>query len=142
MAAKRILVGTDFSDQAKHAVVAVAEYARDHGSHVTLAYVIDPRAFVPPQAVVVPEANLHDKEGRKAELDALRDELLSDVDADTVVLTDHAAARAICDFAKENDFDLIAIGSQGHGRVEQWLIGSVAERVVRNAHCNVFIFRE
>lgn len=141
MAAKHILVGTDFSDQSKRAVESVREYAKTFGTRVTLAYVMDPRAFVPPQAVLMPEATGPHGEGRKADLDRLAAELLPEIEADTVVLVDHAAARAICEYAKENEIDAIAIGSYGHTGVEHWLIGSVAERIVRHAPCSVFVFR-
>jgi nucleotide-binding universal stress UspA family protein len=141
MAAKHILIGVDFSEQSRRAIEAVAEDARANRSKVTLIYVTDPRAFVPPQAVLLPERGAPTKETHKAELDVLRDEMLAGLDAHTIVLEDHAPARAICDYAKDNDVDLIAIGSHGYGRVERWLIGSVAERIVRHAHCNVFVFR-
>jgi nucleotide-binding universal stress UspA family protein len=39
--------------------------------------------------------------------------------------------------AKDDHFDLIVIGRQGHGMVEHLLYGSVAERVVRLADCPV-----
>ncbi len=141
MAAKHILVGVDFSEHSRRTIEAVCEYAKANQSKITLIYVTDPRAFVPPQAVLLPERAAPTEETHKAELDELRDELLAGLDAHTVVLEDHAPARAICNYAKDNDVDLIAIGSHGHGRVELWLIGSVAERVVRHARCNVFVFR-
>jgi len=142
MAAKHILVGADFSEQSKRAIAAVAEYARANGSKVTLIYVTDPREFVPPQAVLVPGGTGLTEETYKAELAGLRDEVLSGLEADIVVIMDHASARAICDYANDHDVDLIAVGSHGHGRAERWLIGSVAERVVRHAHCNVLVVRQ
>ncbi|MGB5811161.1 MAG: universal stress protein [Polyangiales bacterium] len=141
MAAKHILVGTDLSESSKHAVESTAEYARAHGSRVSVVHVIDSRAFLPPQAVLRPETEAERLDGAKVALDGLRASLLFGLDSEAVVLMDHSAARAICDFAKENDVDAIAVGSQGYGRVEKWLIGSVAERIVRHAHCTVFVFR-
>ncbi|MDH3202531.1 MAG: universal stress protein [Myxococcales bacterium] len=142
MAAKHILVGVDFSEQSRRTVEAVCEYAKANQSKITLIYVTDPRAFVPPQAVLLPEPTAPTEETHKAELDELRDELLAGLDARTIVVKDHAPARAICNYAKDNDVDLIAIGSHGYGRVELWLIGSVAERVVRHAHCSVVVVRQ
>jgi len=34
------------------------------------------------------------------------------------------------------------LGSHGRGRVERWLIGSVAERVVRHSGISVYIVRD
>ncbi len=142
MAAKHILVGVDFSEQSRRTIEEVGEYAKANRSQVTLIYVNDPQAFVPPQAVLLPEGWKPDEEAYKADLAKLRDELLPGVDGESVVIADHAPARAICEYAKKNDVDLIAVGSHGHGAVERWLIGSVAERVVRHAHCNVFVVRQ
>jgi nucleotide-binding universal stress UspA family protein len=36
---------------------------------------------------------------------------------------------------------LIMVGSHGRGGMERWLIGSVAERVVRHARSNVYVVR-
>ena len=139
MAARHILVCTDFSDPSKAAVAVAAEEAASHGSKVTLLHVIDANAFVPPQSVLRPQARGDDDASALTDLDALRDELLQG--ADTIVLRDRAPAKAICDFANENGVDLIVVGSRGQGPVERWLIGSIAERVVRHAQCSVHVVR-
>ncbi len=141
MAAKHILVAVDFSERSQRTIEEVGEYATANRSRVTLIYVIDPQAFVPPQAVLLPDEWRPTEESYKADLDKLCEKLLAGVDTQTVVITDHAPARAICDYAKDHEVDLIAIGSVGHGRIDRWLIGSVTERVVRHAHCNVFVVR-
>ncbi|MEM8607883.1 MAG: universal stress protein [Myxococcota bacterium] len=139
MAARHILVCTDFSDPSKAAIAVAAEEANAHGSKTTLLHVIDANAFVPPQSVLRPQEHSEDESSAKAKLDALRDELLQG--ADTVVLVDRAPAKAICDFANENGVELIVCGSRGQGPVERWLIGSVAERIVRHAECSVYVVR-
>lgn len=140
MAAKHILACIDFSPQSTRALREVGEYARANGSKVTLIHVSDPQAFVPPQAVLQP-ASPSDEDASKEELAKLRDQHLSDVDVDLAVVQDHAAARAICDYADEHGIDLIVVGSHGRGGMERWLIGSVAERVVRHAAVNVYVVR-
>lgn len=141
MAATHILVGTDLSDSSERAIEATGEYARAHGSKVSLVHVVDPRPFVPPQAVLQGGFESESAKEIEAELDRLRETLLSGLDSTSVLLVDHSPARAICDYAKDHGIDAIAVGSHGHGRIEAWLIGSVAERVVRHAHCTVFVFR-
>ena len=42
-------------------------------------------------------------------------------------------AHAINEYAKANDVDLIVVGTHGRGAVSRFLMGSVAERVVRSA---------
>lgn len=140
MAAKHILACIDFSEQSTAALGEVGEYARANGSKVTLLHVADPRAFIPPQAVLEPPSAT-DRTANETQLAALRDAHLGGIKVELQVVEDHAPARAICDYASAHGVDLIVIGSQGHGGIERWLIGSVAERVVRHATVNVYVVR-
>jgi nucleotide-binding universal stress UspA family protein len=49
------------------------------------------------------------------------------------------AARAILDFAAQDNSDLIVIGRQGRGAITQWLLGNVTGKVVRRAGCPVLV---
>lgn len=140
MAAKHILACVDFSEHSTRALAEVGQYARDNGSKVTLIHIADPQAFIPPQAVLEPESTSDEQAHREA-LESLRDAHLKDVDVGIAVVQDHAPARAICDYAADHDVDLIVVGSHGRGGMERWLIGSVAERVVRHATVNVYVVR-
>jgi nucleotide-binding universal stress UspA family protein len=51
-------------------------------------------------------------------------------------------AHGIADFAAEKKADLIVIPSHGRTGLTRLLIGSVAERVVRLAHCPVLVLRK
>jgi nucleotide-binding universal stress UspA family protein len=50
-------------------------------------------------------------------------------------------ATTIIDVAQEDSTDLIAMSSHGYSGVTRWVLGSVAERVLRAAPCPVFIVR-
>lgn len=47
------------------------------------------------------------------------------------------AAEAILAFAAERSADVIVVGTHGYGPVKRFLLGSVAERVLRGATCPV-----
>ena len=47
----------------------------------------------------------------------------------------------IVKFAEENDYDHIIVGSHGRSGITRILLGSVAEEVIRKAHCPVTVFR-
>ncbi|CUU09848.1 Universal stress protein family protein, partial [Candidatus Kryptobacter tengchongensis] len=47
----------------------------------------------------------------------------------------------IIEFSKNENIDLIVIGSHGHTGVEHLLFGSTAEKVIRKATCPVLIIR-
>lgn len=51
-------------------------------------------------------------------------------------------AHGIANFAQERGADLIVIPSHGRTGITRLLIGSVAERVVRLAHCPVLVLRK
>jgi len=50
-------------------------------------------------------------------------------------------AGALVDFAKEEQIDLIVLGTHGRSGLSRLLMGSVAEAVVRRAQCPVLIFK-
>lgn len=49
-------------------------------------------------------------------------------------------AEEIVRFALQNGADLIVMGTHGYGPVRRFLLGSVADRVVREASCPVLLF--
>ncbi len=51
------------------------------------------------------------------------------------------AAQSIVSYAKENGVDLIIIASHGYSGVKQWVFGSVALRVLHDAHVPVLLIR-
>ena len=55
----------------------------------------------------------------------------------TRVETSLNIAEAITRYATDNAIDLIVTGTHGRGAVKHFLMGSVAERVVRTAPCPV-----
>jgi len=44
-------------------------------------------------------------------------------------------------YARDEKMDLIVMGTHGRGAIAHMLLGSVAERVVRKAHCPVLTVR-
>ncbi|MDP1560504.1 MAG: universal stress protein [Pirellulaceae bacterium] len=49
---------------------------------------------------------------------------------------------SVTDYAKDHGAELIVISSHGHTGLSRLLLGSVAERVVRLAHCPVLVLRK
>ena len=64
----------------------------------------------------------------------------SGVDADVVVLAGNPATE-ILEYAKNVEADTIVIASHDPGLAD-YLIGSVAAKVVRHAHCSVLVVRQ
>jgi nucleotide-binding universal stress UspA family protein len=142
IALKRILVATDFGEAAEVALNYGREFARLSGADLDVVHVADSVAargagadgFVPNYGELQREVEA----AARRQLDAL----LTDEDRTTlkvrpVLLTSSATARRIVEYAKESSADLILIGTHGRSTMEQLLMGTVAERVVRLAPCPV-----
>ncbi|MFT4585099.1 MAG: nucleotide-binding universal stress UspA family protein [Gammaproteobacteria bacterium] len=57
---------------------------------------------------------------------------------DTVQMWGHTA-EAICNYATENGFDLIVIGSRGRSAFSRLLLGSISSQVSQHSSCPVTI---
>jgi nucleotide-binding universal stress UspA family protein len=51
------------------------------------------------------------------------------------------AADTLADYADKNDIDLILISSHGRSGVSRWVLGSVAERLLRSSSVPVLVVR-
>jgi nucleotide-binding universal stress UspA family protein len=58
-----------------------------------------------------------------------------------VVVVSGGPAERICAFASEIDADLIVMGTHNRVGLERWVLGSVAQRVMRYAPCGIWLIR-
>ncbi len=59
----------------------------------------------------------------------------------THTLLEGDPASEIVQYAAESKVDVIVMGTHGRSGVERLLMGSVAERVLRDAHCSVLVVK-
>ena len=64
----------------------------------------------------------------------------ANIEVESVIL-EGSPADEIVDFAEKNDIDLIVMGTQGKSAIQRFLIGSVAENVVRHSKRSVLVVR-
>ena len=132
-----ILVPTDFSYAADRALQYAMQLARRQHARLALLHVVAPAA--------IPSAFLTSVRTDLPQLAELSGEHLARLARRMRLRPQHAvvrtgpAAEEILRFADEIGTDLIVIGSRGHGKLEQLLIGTTAERVVREARCPVLV---
>ncbi len=140
----RILCPTDFSDASCHAIATARELAVHFHSEIRLAYVVPVVPMVAPNpnfVLSVPEYEraLHAEAQEK--LDAMSREL-NEAGIPTSTVVGHGdAGSEIVRMAQSDGVDLIVMATQGQGRLEHFLFGSVAERVVRLAERPVLTIR-
>lgn len=56
-------------------------------------------------------------------------------------ITTGSSTTAMVDFVKKNSMDMLIIGDTGHSSIWGALLGTNAEKIVRNARCSVLIVR-
>lgn len=138
---RRILVPVDFSPSSLHALDYATDRAREWGASIILVHVLEPilaeRRFVAPRLRTL-----------KAEARFVKQRLLflarKRVGTDTLVkpwLLNGEPSALILQAAAKTKSDLIIMGSVGRKGMRRLLLGSVAERVIRDADCPVTIVR-
>ncbi|MFA9418444.1 universal stress protein [Natrinema sp. HArc-T2] len=141
--ASRILVAFDESPQATAALHHALSTYTDAEIHVL--HVSDPREWVSADGMdgfyseTVYNQSQESAERLLEEATEVAEEYDTDLKTDTTVGT---AASAIVRYAEEHDIDHIVLGSHGRRGLSRFLLGSVAERVVRRSPGSVTIIRE
>jgi nucleotide-binding universal stress UspA family protein len=134
-----VIVPVDFSPESLAAIdVGLALVGRPAGLHVVHVVVdITPLEAGEVWGVVDPQTRL-------AQMRKVLDERLAEAKYGGIqkAVVPGEPAHGITNYAQENNADLIVIPSHGRTGLTRLLIGSVAERVVRLAHCPVLVLRK
>jgi nucleotide-binding universal stress UspA family protein len=144
---EHILIPTDGSETAEHAVDEALEVASKFDARVSALYVVDTDAV---GLSLGTEQVDRIRQGRFDEMDDL-EEAASDATAYVAVrarergldVEEHARAgrppSTIADFAEDEDVDLIVMGSHGRSGLSRVVLGSVTEHVLRETHRSVIV---
>ena len=138
-----ILVAVDFSETAGDTLDAALELARDREGQVHLLHVV-PDLFTSMEFAEAPtldwQAMQRDSiEKARTQLVALATERPLDPQRVTIAIEVGPPASEIVRYANEHGVHLIVLGSHGHGVVRRFILGSVADRVLRQASCPVML---
>ena len=132
---KNILYVTDFSPAAEFAFETAKVFARKYNARLIAAHVVEPTEyrFVPQLGNVETTVGL--EEYARKNLCRLEEKILG---IPHVLAIEHGEVwPAISELARKNDADLLVMGTHGRTGLRRLLMGSVAERVFRRAHCPV-----
>jgi len=127
-----ILVPHDFSEASAAAVQCAGVWAKALGAKITLLHVVEPVVYPEFYSVDVLPDDLMGRLATRSEeaLQAAADELLAGIET-AIKVEVGKAADTIARLAVPDHFDLLAMGTRGLSAVEQLLLGSVAESVMR-----------
>ncbi|QDU64719.1 Putative universal stress protein [Planctomycetes bacterium Pan216] len=142
---KRICCPIDFSDAATHSLRYGLTLAQQFGAQLHLLHVVQdimPTVAEPGMAILPSDELIRNLEaGAKEGLEkAIPEDWEHSVDLLHVV-RQGLPFHEICRYAKQEEVDLIILGTHGRSGLAHFLMGSVAERVVRAAPCPVLTVR-
>jgi nucleotide-binding universal stress UspA family protein len=146
MDVRSILVPTDFSDCARHAVPVAASLARLLGARVLCLHVVEP--VVQPigwtpvaEPMSATELNERLEETAARDLPAFsKSEEFAGLEVEDLLAHGEPAAE-IVRVAEERGAGLIVVSSHGRTGLGRILFGSTAESVVRHARCPVLVVK-
>jgi nucleotide-binding universal stress UspA family protein len=144
VAIKNILVATDFSEPSGVALAYGRDLARSYNARLHVLHVVEDvlLRYTPEVGLIGDNLQKDLDAAARRDLDALINEVdRSTLNALAVIEKGINPAESIAAYAKANAIDLIVTGTHGRGIVKHFLMGSVAERVVRIAPCPVLTVR-
>lgn len=141
---KRILVPTDFSAHAENALKVAAQIAKKSNSEILILHMLE----IPTQmndaitgATSIPEVMLFIKKANETLQKLKQKDYLKGIQVTEQVKFERAF-DGILSFSKENKTDLIVMGSHGVSGIEEVLIGSNTEKVVRLSEVPVLVIKK
>lgn len=137
---RHILVPIDFSDHSREALRAAGQlFLAGIGGRITLLAVVEP----PTTGLRIQTEDIHKQMMVEADRNLkewVREELPEVESVNTGVVAGEPRDE-ICEEAAKRNVDLIVISTHGRTGLKRYLMGSVAEHVVRQAPCSVLIVR-
>jgi nucleotide-binding universal stress UspA family protein len=137
---RNILVAVDGSPDAEAAIEHAAALARDQRARLTLVTAVPQ---LPATALLASGAAPPRSEVMRHYGELLRkaaENLPEDISV-TTLLVEGPPARALIERARSGAFDLIVMGSHGHGRLHQSLLGCVSQKVLHASPIPVLLIR-
>jgi nucleotide-binding universal stress UspA family protein len=124
---RRILYPTDFSSYSNQAYFHAVALAENHGAQLTILYV-------------------YNENGGEADRKFWQEQLEQIHPVDPTIVVHHVflqgdPATEIVRYARDSAEDLIVMGTHGRTGLERLLMGSVAEKVMRDAPCSVLVVK-
>jgi nucleotide-binding universal stress UspA family protein len=139
----KILVATDGSDYSRHALEIGVKYARHFGCPIELLHVVlQPMSYMGSDFAghLYPYSSAQIKElGNFVMEKTTRDIDLEGVKLKKTIVAGHPASIII--EASKNGFDLVIMGTRGHGPLSGAVAGSVTQRVLADVLCPILVVK-
>jgi nucleotide-binding universal stress UspA family protein len=138
-----IVAAVDFSEPSEGAFAQAIAWAREFGAQLRVLHCYEiPRPGLGEYQVPIPDTLWERVQRGAAErVDALVDQARAEGLEAVGEVCEGPPAEGIRLSVERLGADLVVLGTHGHRGIERILLGSVAERTVRTAPCNVLIAR-
>lgn len=137
LALKSLLFATDFSPASQAALPYAAAIARRYGARLSLVHVVRPQVWAPAPPEWVPIESDVPRQAALAEMAKLEQSPLLAGIAHQASVEEGAVWENLARLIREQDTDLLVIGTHGRRGLQKLLMGSVAEELFRLASCPV-----
>lgn len=142
---KRILVPTDFSECANQATEVAAKIARETGARIYLMHIINMPSYDSNSGIGnshdVAEGLFYMKLAKKKFGELLEMPMMAEVNV-VELIQYNSVYESISVQAKENEIDLVVMGSHGVSGSQEFFVGSNTERVVRTCELPVLTIKK
>ena len=142
---KKIIVPTDFSDQAENALKVAAQLAKRHDGEIYLLHFLDlPLDLIDPSQPKggdLPEALFFMKLAHQRFTEVLKKDYLDGVKVHETVEF-HNTFDGIMEVSQKHECDVIIMGSSGAEGIKEIFIGSNTEKVVRHSTIPVMVIKK
>lgn len=139
---KKILIATDGSEYTKNSIEYGIDLAKNTQAKLHVIYVIDTAAFasIPMDAAWESMYELLKQEGDEATRYVAEKAEVEGLEVEKLTVEGHPAEEII-KYAEKNSMNLIVMGTLGKSGLDRFLLGSVAEKVVRASKIPVLVVR-
>lgn len=135
---KKILLPTDGSEYSIHEIERASKLLAEDGEIVILSVATELRKTTFQRSRDIEKANQESYDEAKEYVKSMKDAFDDNINISTVVEVGFPS-ESILKVAEEEDVDLIIIASSGKSGLHRFVIGSVAEKVLKNADMDVLL---
>jgi nucleotide-binding universal stress UspA family protein len=143
---KKLLLPTDFSDSARHAFTYAASFAREYDAALYLLHVVEvlPMGYA---GELFPESMTQVVDQISGYVGAELGKLAAEARTRGCKVVHERVERGkpaseVVRVAREEEIDMIVLGTHGHGTFNRALFGSTTDRIMHKAPCPVLVCRE
>ena len=138
---KNILVAVDGSEQAYDALREAIETAQANDSQLKILYVLNDKLANIPVHLDTMTLYKSVQEHSDYVVDQVQGYLKDTEVSFEIVRLTGSPKREIINYSKENNIDLIVLGSTGLDAIDRFIIGSTTQYIVNHASCNVMVVK-